>query len=146
VHHSFIRARSSQLAAVRSVPFTLVLSFSILELLLQMAKSTAELLRHELCSSATEHKFLASCSDGSITKAQFDTWLVQDFLFVREFTRFAGKVLASSADAHLELLTGGIAALDDELKWFQTLAAQRNVDLARTEQQVGATIFFSATI
>jgi formylaminopyrimidine deformylase / aminopyrimidine aminohydrolase len=108
-----------------------------------MAKSTTELLRHELCSSATEHKFLASCSDGSITKAQFGTWLAQDFLFVRQFTRFAGKVLASSADAHLELLTGGIAALHDELKWFQTLAAQRGVKLNLTEQQVsGATLCY----
>jgi formylaminopyrimidine deformylase / aminopyrimidine aminohydrolase len=108
-----------------------------------MAKSTTELLQHELCSSATEHKFLASCSDGSITKAQFDTWLAQDFLFVRQFTRFAGKVLASSADAHLELLTGGIAALHDELKWFQTLAAQRGVKLNLTEQQVsGATLCY----
>ena len=38
-------------------------------------------------SAAIHNPFLQALRDGSITKEQFDTWLIQDYSFVQEFTR-----------------------------------------------------------
>ena len=38
-------------------------------------------------NAAIHNPFLQALKDGSITKEQFDTWLIQDYLFVQNFTR-----------------------------------------------------------
>ena len=42
--------------------------------------------------SATIHPFLQQCQQGTITPSQFNTWLVQDALFVVTFTRMAARI------------------------------------------------------
>jgi hypothetical protein len=44
----------------------------------------------------------------------------------------AGAILAAAPDAHTDTLLSGLAALDDELKWFQATAVERGLDLAGT--------------
>jgi thiaminase/transcriptional activator TenA len=83
---------------------------------------------------ATVHPFLTGCKEGTIQPAQFNTWLVQDFLFVKDFTRMLGRVLAAAPDAHLDSLLGGLMALKDELLWFQAKASERNLDLDTPRQ------------
>ena len=83
---------------------------------------------------ATVHPFLTSCKQGTIQPAQFNTWLVQDFLFVQHFTRMLGRVLAAAPDAHLDTLLGGLVALKDELQWFQAKASERKLDLNTPRQ------------
>lgn len=78
---------------------------------------------------ATVHPFLAGCQQGTITTGQFNTWLVQDYLFVKDFTRMVGKVLGSAPDHHLDLLLEGLTALRDELRWFQAKAQERGLTL-----------------
>jgi thiaminase/transcriptional activator TenA len=80
-------------------------------------------------TKATVHPFLTSCKEGTIQPNQFNTWLVQDFLFVQDFTRMLGRTLAAAPDAHLDTLLGGMVALKDELQWFQSKAAERDLDL-----------------
>ncbi|MGL4622630.1 MAG: TenA family transcriptional regulator, partial [Chroococcidiopsis sp.] len=43
---------------------------------------------------ATIHPFLKQCQQGTIQPQQFNTWLVQDYLFVIDFTRFLARILA----------------------------------------------------
>jgi thiaminase/transcriptional activator TenA len=81
-------------------------------------------------TQATVHPFLNSCKEGTIQPSQFNTWLVQDFLFVQDFTRLVGRTLAAAPDAHLDTLLGGLVALKDELQWFQAKAAERDLDLS----------------
>ena len=69
--------------------------------------------------AAVQHPFLKSCQQGSINQCQFDTWLVQDYLFVKEFTRLAANLLTVAPYCDYEGLLGGLGALRDELKWFQ---------------------------
>ncbi|MEL6350887.1 MAG: TenA family transcriptional regulator [Cyanobacteria bacterium J06627_28] len=83
---------------------------------------------------ATVHPFLQQCQQGTIKAAQFNTWLVQDYLFVGEFTRFAATVLANAPVEHFDTLLGGMGALKDELLWFQAKAAERSLALNTAAQ------------
>ncbi|MEL6471357.1 MAG: TenA family transcriptional regulator [Cyanobacteria bacterium J06623_4] len=95
------------------------------------------LLAHaEAWQAATVHPFLQQCQQGTITAAQFNTWLVQDYLFVVEFTRLAARLLAAAPPAHFDPLMGGIAAIKDELLWFQAKAKARSLDLTVEAQPI----------
>lgn len=83
---------------------------------------------------ATVHPFLSQCQAGTIRPHQFNTWLVQDYLFVTEFTRFLGRMLGVAPVAHLPLLLGGLHALQDELAWFQAKAVERGLTLDSPRQ------------
>ena len=80
--------------------------------------------------SATTHPFLTGCHQGTLQPAQFNTWLVQDYQFVKAFTRMVGRVLAAAPDDHLDVLLAGLGALKDELLWFEAKAAARSLNLA----------------
>ena len=83
----------------------------------------------ERWQAATVHPFLAQCQQGRIQAHQFNTWLVQDYHFVIEFTRLAASLLQSAPVDHFDVILGGIAALKDELNWFQVKAEERSLDL-----------------
>jgi len=84
---------------------------------------------------ATIHPFLQACQSGKIQPQQFNTWLVQDYLFVIEFTRLLAKTLANAPAEHFDVLLGGLSAIKDELNWFQVKAKERNLDLNVEKQQ-----------
>jgi len=84
---------------------------------------------HDDWQSATHHPFLEHCQSGTIQPAQFNTWLVQDYLFVTEFTRMVGRLLAAAPVSHFDTILGGLTALKDELNWFRAKAAERNLKL-----------------
>ncbi|MBE9063645.1 TenA family transcriptional regulator [cf. Phormidesmis sp. LEGE 11477] len=84
--------------------------------------------------SATVHPFLQNCQQGTITPDQFNTWLVQDYLFVTEFTRLAAQLLAAAPVSHFDTLLSGMAALKDELLWFQAKATERSLSLSAALQ------------
>lgn len=78
---------------------------------------------------ATTHPFLAACKSGRIRPQQFNTWLVQDYLFVNEFTRMVATALTAAPIHHFDVLLSGLTALKDELEWFRTKAAERDLNL-----------------
>ncbi|MGB3291518.1 MAG: TenA family transcriptional regulator [Phormidesmis sp.] len=84
--------------------------------------------------SATVHPFLQQCQQGTITARQFNTWLVQDYLFVIEFTRLAAGLLSAAPTAHFVTLLSGLGALKDELIWFRAKADQRALTLSTAPQ------------
>ena len=43
----------------------------------------------------------------------------QDYFFVQEFVRFTAITLSKAPAEHFDVLLGGLAALKDELRWFQ---------------------------
>jgi thiaminase len=83
---------------------------------------------------ATRHPFLEGCRTGTIEYGQFATWLVQDYLFVLEFTRFAARVLSAAPVEHFDVLLGGLTALRDELSWFRVHAGERGLQLTAPRQ------------
>lgn len=92
----------------------------------------AELLqRHaDAWRGATGHPFLAAVRDGSVPAAAFDTWLVQDALFVADLLRFQARLLARAPRPAQAVLAAGAVALVAELAWFEEQAAARGLDLA----------------
>lgn len=84
--------------------------------------------------AATVHPFLTQCHKGTIQPKQFNTWLVQDYLFVIEFTRFIAKILANAPTHHFDILLSGLNALSDELIWFKAKAEERQLDLSAEPQ------------
>jgi len=83
---------------------------------------------------ATVHPFLEQLPLLAIEPKQFNTWLVQDYLFVVEFTRMVARVLANAPPHHFDILLAGLSALKDELNWFQEKAGERQLNL-KTEKQ-----------
>jgi thiaminase/transcriptional activator TenA len=84
--------------------------------------------------AATVHPFLKECQQGTIQPQQFNTWLVQDYLFVVDFTRFVARILAIAPPYHFDILLAGLSALKDELNWFQAKAAERQLHLDTDKQ------------
>ncbi len=80
--------------------------------------------------TATVHPFLTQCQLGTIQPKQFNTWLVQDYLFVVEFTRFVARVLANAPTHHFDILLSGLIALKEELIWFKAKAEERQLNLS----------------
>ncbi|HBL11060.1 MAG TPA: TenA family transcriptional regulator [Cyanobacteria bacterium UBA11162] len=89
----------------------------------------------ETWHEATVHPFLEQCKLGTIKPEQFNTWLVQDYLFVTEFTRMVAQVLRVAPPEHFDVILAGLMALKDELNWFKEKAAERSLNLA-TQKQV----------
>lgn len=83
-------------------------------------------------AGATEHTFLKTTLDGTVSPEGFNTWLAQDYLFVCEFTRFVASVVESAPVEDMDLVLGGVVALKDELLWFKEKAAERGIDLDNT--------------
>jgi thiaminase len=54
---------------------------------------------------------------------------LQDYQFVKHFTRTTGRLLGSAPDTHLDTLLSGLGALQDELRWFQRKAQERGLSL-----------------
>ena len=88
----------------------------------------------QVWKAATVHPFLQQCQQGTIQASQFNTWLVQDYLFVQEFTRMAARLLAIAPTAHFDTLLSGLGALKDELLWFEEKAKARSLSLHKPPQ------------
>lgn len=85
--------------------------------------------------SATRHPFLDNCKIGNIKPIQFNTWLVQDYLFVTEFTRMVARVLSTAPICHFDTILGGLVALKDELNWFREKATERSLNRSTPRQK-----------
>ncbi len=88
----------------------------------------------EKWQSAIVHPFLQQCHQGTIAPHQFNTWLVQDYLFVLEFTRMTARLLSVAPTAHFVTLLSGLSAIKDELIWFKAKADQRSLTLSASPQ------------
>ena len=83
----------------------------------------------ELWRRGVTARFLDAVGDGSLPEEAFQRWLVQDYLFVRGFTRFMALTASRTPRPAQSTLIGGLAALDAELAWFEGHAEARSLDL-----------------
>lgn len=79
--------------------------------------------------AATGHPFLHGVRDGSLPAPAFDTWLVQDALFVDDLLRFQARLLARAPRPAQAALAAGLVGLVEELDWFEERAAERRLRL-----------------
>jgi thiaminase/transcriptional activator TenA len=83
----------------------------------------------ELWERATRAKFLFAIADGTLPEDSFRRWLAQDYLFAKELTSFQAIAAAKMPRGPQKLLIRGLLALDQEMDWFETVAANRSLDL-----------------
>jgi formylaminopyrimidine deformylase / aminopyrimidine aminohydrolase len=76
-----------------------------------------------------EHPFLRQTADGTLPAGRFETWLRQDYIFVRDDLGFVGSLIAR-APLHLRRMLGEfIPALHHELDLFESMAKELGVNL-----------------
>ncbi len=79
--------------------------------------------------AATRHPFLDAVADGSLPRPAFEAWLVQDYLFVADLLVFQSRLLARAPRPAQAVVAGGLVALEAELGWFESHAAQHGLTL-----------------
>lgn len=92
---------------------------------------TDDLLQHHERDwrAGTNHPFLHGVRDGTLPDGTFESWLVQDYLFVADGLTFQSRLLARSPRQDQSTLAGGLVALESELGWFEDHAAHRGLAL-----------------
>lgn len=92
----------------------------------------AELLaRHpEQWRTATNHPFLNGIREGSLGERAFNTWLVQDYLFVSDLFRFQSRLLSVAPRGGQALVAAGLVALEAELGWFEEAGRRLRLGLS----------------
>ncbi|XP_059646616.1 probable bifunctional TENA-E protein [Cornus florida] len=94
------------------------------------------LKKHRLIyNGATRHPFILSIRDGTVDLSSFKRWLGQDYIFVRAFVPFVASVLLKACkelddSSDMEVLLGGMAALNDEIAWFKKEASKWGIALS----------------
>ena len=83
---------------------------------------------------ATRHPFLDGVREGGLPAGAFDTWLVQDYLYVCDLLPFQARLLARTPRAAQPVVAGGLVALVDELGWFEAMAEGRGLALDAPRQ------------
>ena len=78
---------------------------------------------------AIRHRFLDGVSTGTLPAGAFETWLVQDYLFVLGGLAFQSRPIPRAPRRDQALLIGGLAALEAELGWFEAKARERGLAL-----------------
>ena len=78
---------------------------------------------------ATRHLFLEAVAKGTFSAGAFESWLVQDYLFVSDLLVFQARLLARTPRPAQAVISGGLVAAEAELGWFEQKAAERALDL-----------------
>ena len=78
---------------------------------------------------ATRHLFLDGVHEGTLPSGAFETWLVQDYLFVDDLRVFQSRLLAHSPRVAQPAIASGLVALVDELGWFEKQAERMGLAL-----------------
>ena len=80
--------------------------------------------------AATCHPLLDGVREGRITVGAFNSWLQQDYLFVRDLLVFQARLLATAPLPAQSVLVTGLVALEAELTWFEEQLGQRGLPSA----------------
>lgn len=75
------------------------------------------------------HPFLDAVREGDLPAGSFESWLVQDYLFVLAGLGFQARLLARAPRRDQGLLVAGLVALESELGWFEEQASRRGLAL-----------------
>lgn len=87
---------------------------------------------------AIRHPFLDGVRDGTLPAGAFESWLAQDYLFVADLLAFQARLLARAPRPAQAVLAGGLVALEAELGWFESKAAERGLVLEAPRRSTAA--------
>ncbi len=92
---------------------------------------TARWLDHhrEEWREAIHHPFLEAVGKGTFPEGAFEAWLAQDYLFASDLLVFQARLLARTPRPAQAVVTGGLAAVEAELGWFEEKAREQGLNL-----------------
>ncbi len=79
--------------------------------------------------AAVAHPFIEGVRDGGLPEAAFQSWLVQDYLFVSDLLAFQARLLAIAPRSAQAVLAAGLVALEAELGWMEGHGRRLRLDL-----------------
>jgi len=82
-----------------------------------------------LWEQATRAPFLDAVASGEIAPEAFSRWLAQDYLFARDLLSFQSLLLSRAPRGAQAVLIGGLAAIEQELGWFESHASRLGLTL-----------------
>ncbi len=82
-----------------------------------------------LWDRARQATFLTAVADGTLPEDAFRQWLVQDYHFAKGLTSFQAITAAKTPRPPQKLVIDGLAVMSDEIDWFESIAANRRIDL-----------------
>lgn len=103
----------------------------------------------EALKRATTHSFLASAGRGTLPKTTLSQWLSQDRLYAQSYIRFIGQLLAkirldgtstrnnNPSQQAISILIDALVNIRTELQFFETTAAQYDLDLTAISAEEG---------
>ncbi|WP_119069286.1 TenA family transcriptional regulator [Rubrobacter indicoceani] len=90
---------------------------------------TGDLLKKhdDLWRESWEHEFIVGVREGNLPDGVFDTWLVQDYLFVAGAMSYQARLVPRAPRWDQAPIIGGLVALEQELTWFEGMAKSRGL-------------------
>lgn len=82
-----------------------------------------------LWDEATRSPFLDALAAGNLPADALHRWLAQDYLFAKDLLAFQAILLAKAPRNCHQPLIEGLAALNSELRWFESHATRLQVEL-----------------
>ncbi len=84
--------------------------------------------------AAIAHPFLDRVRDGTLPEGAFQTWLIQDHIFIGDLLAFQARLLAIAPRSAQAVLAAGLTALEAELGWMEDHARRLGLDLDATRR------------
>lgn len=81
----------------------------------------------DLWRESWEHSFIRGVRDGDLPDGAFDTWLIQDYLFVTGAMGYQARLVPRAPRWDQAPIIGGLVALESELTWFEVMAESRGL-------------------
>jgi len=103
----------------------------------EIATSRLVLAAGDLWREAVNPRFLRALADGTLAPTAFQRWLVQDYHFANGLLSFQAVMTSKAPREGHGLLIGGLAALEQELAWFERHAERLGLRLNSPVHPVG---------
>ena len=79
--------------------------------------------------ATTRHPFLVAARDGTLAHRVFTTWLVQDYLFIKDTLAFEAHLLLRAPRSAQVLVVGSVVSLEADLSYFEEQARRLKLSL-----------------
>jgi thiaminase/transcriptional activator TenA len=97
----------------------------------------------DLIDGLLSHPFVVETANGTISDERFRRWLVQDYLWIKEFERFLAVLGARAPQEIRRPLFEALMNLHGEIEIFEEMAARIDVDLLQARMTLACNAYAS---
>ena len=97
----------------------------------------------DLIEKLTVHPFLVETANGTISEERFGRWLVQDYLWVKEYERFLAVLAARAPQEVRRSFFEALQNAHGEIELFEEMASRIGVDLLTARMMLACNAYAS---